>query len=402
MAQDCTKRNLHSVRLSDRVNLISPSGIRKYFDLTAGMDGVISLGIGEPDFITPWPVREAAIYAIEKGYTMYTSNYGLPELRKELANWLRQRYGVSYDPAKELLITVGTSQALDITLRAILNPGDEVLMPQPSYVAYPACTMLAGGIPVTVPTSEANRFEMIPADVAGRITKHTRAVLVGYPSNPTGAVMRVEDLREIGRLAEKNDFFVIADEVYRELTYGSNPICFPAIPGMRDRTILIGGFSKTNAMTGWRVGYVAARPEIIEGLLKIHQYTMMCASIMGQMAALEALRSGEDDTARMVKEYDRRRRVIVKGLRDIGLSCFEPRGAFYAFPCIKSTGMTSDQFAEALLLEEKVVVVPGSAFGKSGEGYVRCCYATALPDIEQALTRMKRFLGKHRNNSRVN
>jgi aminotransferase len=393
-----SKSNPHpkdEIRLSDRVNMISPSGIRKYFDLTAGMEGVISLGIGEPDFVTPWPVREAAIYSLEQGYTMYTSNYGLPDLRKELAGWLKDRYGVSYNPGKELLITVGTSQALDITLRAILNPGDEVLMPEPSYVAYPACTILAGGKPVIVPTKEADCFEMVPAEVAKRITSKTRAVLVGYPSNPTGAVMTSDDLCEIGHLAKKHNFLVIADEVYRELTYGSEPICFSAIPGMKEHTILIGGFSKTNAMTGWRIGYIAARSELIEGFLKIHQYTMMCASIMGQKAAMEALRNGSSDTANMVKEYDRRRRVIVKGLRDIGLSCFEPRGAFYAFPSIKSTGMTSDQFAEALLMEEKVVVVPGSAFGKSGEGYIRCCYATALPDIEQALVRIKRFVNKH-------
>jgi aminotransferase len=387
MVPEAGNSHKHPVRLSDRVNLISPSGIRKYFDLTAGLDGVISLGIGEPDFVTPWPIREAAIYSLEKGYTMYTSNYGLPELRKELAKWLEAKYGVAYDPATEMLITVGTSQALDITLRAILNPGDEVLMPEPSYVAYPACTILAGGTPVVVPTNE----------VARRISPRTRAVLVGYPSNPTGAVMSPEGLKEIGRLAVKHDFLVIADEVYRELTYGSAPVCFPALPGMKDQTILIGGFSKTCAMTGWRVGYVAARKEIIEGLLKIHQYTMMCASIMGQKAALEAVRIGDTETTRMVKEYDRRRRVIVQGLRDVGFSCFEPRGAFYAFPNIQSTGMNSDQFAETLLKEEKVVVVPGSAFGKSGEGYVRCCYATALPEIEQALVRIKRFVSKHRH-----
>lgn len=396
MVPKSDKSIVSSIRLSDRVNSISPSGIRKYFDLTAGLEGVISLGIGEPDFVTPWHIREAAIFSLEKGYTMYTSNYGLPELRKELANWLRGRYGVSYDPAQELLITVGTSQALDITMRAILNPGDEVIMPEPSYVAYPACTILAGGVPVAVPTRETHRFEMVPSEVANRITQRTRAVLVGYPSNPTGAVMNKDDLIEIGRMAKKHDFFVIADEVYRELTYGSEPVCFSSLPGMKDQTILIGGFSKTCAMTGWRVGYIAARRELIEGFLKIHQYTMMCASIMGQKAALEALRGGTEDTARMVREYDQRRRVMVKGLRDIGLDCFEPRGAFYTFPNIKTTGMTSDQFAETLLKEEKVVVVPGSAFGKSGEGYVRCCYATALPDIEQALVRMKRFVGKHR------
>ena len=381
--------------ISDRVNLVSPSGIRKFFDLIATMDDVISLGIGEPDFVTPWHVREAAIYSVEKGYTMYTSNFGLLELRQELARHLESHYGINYNPLQEILITTGSSQALDIALRAILNPDDEVIMPVPSYVAYPACTILAGGTPAPVPTFEANDFDMQPSDIEARLTPRTKAILMGYPANPTGATMPVGKLREIGRLARDNDCLVISDEIYRELVYGVAPVCFPALPGMKENTILVGGFSKAYAMTGWRVGYVAARPDLIEAMLKIHQYTMMCAPIMAQKAAIEALQRGETETKKMVQEYDQRRRVILKGLRDIGFSCFEPRGAFYVFPNIRSSGMTSEVFAERLLSEEKVAVVPGSAFGDCGEGHVRCCYATSLPDIEEALRRINEFMRRH-------
>lgn len=390
----------HSIKtarnpISDRVNMVSPSGIRKFFDLITTMDDVISLGVGEPDFVTPWHIREAAIYSIEKGYTMYTSNLGLIELRQELAKHLASHYRVSYDPTKELLITTGSSQALDLALRAILNPGDEVIMPDPSYVAYPACTILAGGTPVTVPTSEAADFHIGPHDIESRLTPRTKAILLGYPANPTGAVMTRDELAQIGNIARDRDIMVISDEIYRELVYGVDPVCFPALPRMKENTILVGGFSKSYAMTGWRVGYVAARNELIEAITKIHQYAMMCAPTAGQMAAVEALKNGGADTASMLQEYDQRRRVILKGLRDIGFTCFEPRGAFYVFPSIRKSGMSSDEFAEKLLVEEKVAVVPGSAFGKYGEGHVRCCYATSLPEIEEAIRRIRNFMRRH-------
>ena len=339
----------HKPPISRQVRRIAPSGIRKFFDLLASMEGVISLGVGEPDFATPWHIREAAIFSLEQGHTMYTSNLGMPELRQELSRYLQNTYQVEYDPNGELLITVGVSEGLDLSMRAILNPGDEVIMPDPHYVSYDACVILAGGKPVKVPTAEENNFEISAADIEALITDKTRAILIGYPANPTGAVS----------------------------------------------TILLNGFSKAYAMTGWRIGYAAARREIIAAMTKIHQYTMLCAPIMGQMAAIEALRTGEDSAIEMAEEYNRRRLVIVKGFNDIGLSCFEPRGAFYAFPSVKCTGMTSEEFAEKLLLEERVAVVPGSAFGQHGEGYVRCCYATSLTDIEEALVRMRRFVTRH-------
>lgn len=381
--------------ISDRVNMVSPSGIRRFFDLTSTMQDVISLGVGEPDFVTPWHIREAAIYSIEKGYTMYTSNFGLPELRQELAKYLKLQYDVSYDPNGELLITTGSSEALDLALRAIINPGDEVIMPDPSYVAYPACTILAGGTPVTVPTSEASDFHIGLQDIESRVSPRTKAILLGYPANPTGATMSRDELLQIGELARNHDILVISDEIYRELVYGVEPLCFPALPGMKENTILVGGFSKSYAMTGWRVGYVAARKELIEAITKIHQYAMMCAPTAGQMAAIEALKNGQADVLSMRQEYDQRRRVILKGLREIGFTCFEPRGAFYVFPSIRKSGMSSDEFAEKLLMEEKVVVVPGSAFGKCGEGHVRCCYATSLTEIEEALGRIRNFMNRH-------
>ncbi|HEX75673.1 MAG TPA: aminotransferase class I/II-fold pyridoxal phosphate-dependent enzyme [Dehalococcoidia bacterium] len=360
------------------------------------MEGVISLGVGEPDFITPYHIREAAIYSLEKGYTMYTSNYGLPQLRQELAKYLESCYGLSYDPDSELLITVGVSEGLDLALRAILDPGDEVIMPDPCYVAYPSCTTLAGGIAISIPTTEENSFEIKAQDIEPRITERTKAILIGYPANPTGAVMPKEELIQIAQLAQQHNLLVISDEVYGQLVYGVEHTCLASLPRMKEHTILLNGFSKAYAMTGWRVGYAAAKREIVEAMTKIHQYTILCAPIMGQMAALEALKKGDSEVEAMVREYDCRRRVMVKGLRDIGLSCFEPKGAFYAFPSIKITGMTSEEFAEKLLIEEKVAVVPGSAFGHYGEGYVRCCYATSLPEIEEALKRMGRFIERHR------
>jgi len=380
---------------SQKVNQISPSGIRRFFDLLASMEGVISLGVGEPDFATPWHIREAAIYSLEKGYTMYTSNLGMPELRQELSRYLRENYNLVYDPDRELLITVGVSEALDLVMRAILNPGDEVIMPDPCYVSYNPCVALAGGTPIMVPTNQENNFEIRAADIEARVTNKTKAILIGYPANPTGAVMPRNKLVEIAKLARRHGLLVISDEIYAKLVYGVEHTCFATLPETKEDTILLGGFSKANAMTGWRIGYAAANQEIIAAMTKIHQYTMLCAPIMGQVAAIEALRAGEASTAEMVEEYNRRRLVIVKGLNDIGLSCFEPHGAFYAFPSIKVTGMTSEEFAERLLTEEKVAVVPGTAFGECGEGYVRCCYATSLADIEEALSRMKRFVAKH-------
>ncbi len=380
---------------SQKVNQISPSGIRRFFDLLASMEGVISLGVGEPDFATPWHIREAAIYSLEKGYTMYTSNLGMPELRQELSRYLRENYNLVYDPDRELLITVGVSEALDLVMRAILNPGDEVIMPDPCYVSYSPCVVLAGGVPIMVPTNQENNFEIRAADIEARVTNKTKAILIGYPANPTGAVMSRDKLAQIAEVARRHHLLVISDEIYAKLVYGVEHTCFATLPEIKEGTILLGGFSKAYAMTGWRIGYAAANKEIIDSMTKIHQYTMLCSPIMGQVAAIEALKSGEASTAEMVEEYNRRRLVIVKGLNDIGLSCFEPRGAFYAFPLIKVTGMTSEEFAERLLVEEKVAVVPGTAFGQCGEGYVRCCYATSLADIEQALSRMKRFVNKH-------
>jgi len=381
---------------SQRVNQIPPSGIRRFFDLLASMEGVISLGIGEPDYPTPWHIREAAIHAIEKGYTMYTSNLGMPELRQELSQHLKNSYNLDYDPNSQLLITIGVSEALDLVMRALLNPGDEVIMPDPCYVSYPACVVLAGGTPVMVPTYEKNNFEISASDIEARVSDKTKIILIGYPANPTGAVMGKEKLLQIAEVARRHQLLVIYDEIYAKLVYGVKHTCFATLPGMKERTILLSGFSKAYAMTGWRIGYAAANKEIIAAMTKIHQYTLLCVPIMAQVAAIEALKSGEASTTEMINEYNRRRQVMVKGLNEIGLPCFEPRGAFYAFPSIKGTGMTSQEFSERLLLEEKVAVVPGTAFGQCGEGYVRCCYATSLADIEEALSRMKRFADKHK------
>lgn len=380
--------------ISQKVNNISPSGIRKFFDLLSSLEGVISLGVGEPDFVTPWHIREAATRSLEKGYTMYTSNYGMLELRQELAKYLEHYYGVSYQPEREILVTVGVSEGLDLAVRAILNPGDEVIIPDPWYVSYPPCVILAGGTPVFVPVNKQNNFALKAEDVEPLINKQTKAILIGYPSNPTGAVTSREELVKIAKLAQKYNLLVISDEIYARLVYGVEHTCFASLPGVKEQTILLGGFSKAFAMTGWRIGYIAANEQLIEAMLKIHQYTMLCVPTMSQMAAIEALRSAEDDVAKMVKEYDRRRRFIVKKLNEIGLPCFEPKGAFYAFPSIEATGMSSEEFAERLLMEERVAVVPGSAFGQCGEGFVRCCYATSLTNIEEALKRMERFVKK--------
>jgi len=381
---------------SKRVNQIAPSGIRRFFDLVASMEGVISLGVGEPDFPTPWHIREAAIYSVEKGYTMYTSNLGMPELRQELSNYLKKEYGLDYDPDTELLITVGVSEGVDLATRAILDPGDEVIMADPGYVSYSSCVVLAGGKAVMIPTYEKNNFELSADDIEKRVTDKTKAILIGYPANPTGAVMSRNKLEKIAEVARRHGLIIISDEIYSSLVYGVEHTCAATLPRMKDSTVLLGGFSKAYAMTGWRIGYAASNKDIIGAMFKVHQYTIMCAPTMGQVAAIEALKSGGDSVNEMVADYNRRRRFMVRGLNKIGLPCFEPKGAFYAFPSIKATGLSSEEFAEKLLIEEKVAVIPGSAFGEYGEGYIRCCYATSLADIEEALTRMGRFVGKHK------
>jgi len=371
-----------------------PSGIRRFFDIAASMDDVISLGVGEPDFVTPWRIREAGIFALENGFTTYTSNAGLLELREAICADLDSRYAVSYHPAQECLITAGVSEGLDLALRVVLEPGDEVLIPEPCYVAYAPCVTFAGGTPVTVPTDGADGFRLHTGRVAAAVTPRTKAILVSSPANPTGAVQHRDDLAALVELAARHDLYVISDEIYERLSYVSPHTCLAGLPGARDRTVLLGGFSKAHAMTGWRVGYLCAPPAITELAGRIHQYTMLCASHVSQMAALEALRAGDGDVAEMVADYDRRRRLFVKGLCEIGLDCPEPGGAFYAFPSISGTGLDSQEFAEQLLQSERVAVVPGDVFGPSGEGHIRCCYATALPLLEEALERMERFLRK--------
>lgn len=360
------------------------------------MEGVISLGVGEPDFTTPWHIREAAIHSLEQGYTMYTSNSGMLELRQEIARYLKKTYNLNYDPETEILITNGVSEGLDLAVRAILNPGNEVILPDPHYVSYPSCVFFAGGVPVHVPTGCDNGFKLSAADVEARITDRTKAILIGYPSNPTGAVMEMAELAEIADVARRHNLLVLSDEIYNLLVYETEPVCFASIGGMRECTILLGGFSKAYAMTGWRIGYAAGNAEIIAAMTKIHQYTALCASIMGQKAAIEALRAGEEQVKQMVQDYNQRRRFILKGLSEIGLTCFEPKGAFYIFPSITTTGLSSEEFAEKLLFEEKVAVVPGTAFGRCGEGHIRCCYATSMSEIEEALKRMGRFVEKHK------
>ena len=384
-------------RLSPAVNAIAPSGIRKFFDIAAQMDDVISLGVGEPDFVTPWSIRESCVYGLEQGYTSYTANRGMPELRQEIVNLYQRRYNTAYDANTEVLVTVGVSEALDIAMRAILAPGDEVLIPEPCYVSYQACTILAGGVPVAVPAKIENEFRITPEELEEHVTNKTKVLLIGYPNNPTGAIMTRKDLEAVADFAEKHDLIVISDEIYGDLTYGGEEhVCFSSLPRMKDRTILLNGFSKAYAMTGWRIGYALGNPTVIAAMTKIHQYTMLCAPITAQVAAVEALRHGEKYMKKMVAEYDRRRRLIYDGLTKMGLECFEPKGAFYIFPSIKSTGYTSDEFAEKPLTTEHVALVPGSAFGQCGEGHVRCSYATAIDKISEALNRIENFLKNHR------
>jgi aminotransferase len=369
-----------------------PSGIRRFFDIAAEMDDVISLGVGEPDFVTPWRVREAGIYALEHGYTTYTSNAGLPRLRELICADLASRYGATYDSGTECLITTGVSEGLDLALRVLLNPGDEVIVPEPCYVAYEPCVAFAGGTPVRVPTRWEDDFAIDADVVAAAITPRTKAILIGSPANPTGAVQPRAALEALVRLAEEHDLYLVSDEIYDRLTYTGGHVCLGTLPGARERTVLLGGFSKAHAMTGWRVGWICAPAAVAELAVRVHQYTMLCAPHVSQLAAVEALSAPDHDVDAMVADYDRRRRVFVKGLREIGLDCPEPGGAFYAFPSIRSSGLDSETFAEQLLRAERVAVVPGSVFGPSGEGHVRCSYAAALPLLEEALVRIDRFL----------
>jgi len=385
--------------LSQRVRQVKPSGIRKFFDIINTMPDVISLGVGEPDFVTPGHIRQAGIRSIELGHTRYTSNYGMLELREELAAMLHRRYGLTYDPKSELLVTVGVSEGVDLAMRTIIDPGDEVISPDPGYVAYEADVIFAGGVPVTVPTYAKYEFAVRASEIASAITPRTKMILIGNPNNPTGAVIPHAELEGIAKLAIEHDLIVAIDEVYSRLVYDHEHRSIASLPGMRERTILLDGFSKAYAMTGWRIGYVAAPAPILEAMLKIHQYAIMCAGTAPQEAALEALRHGEDDILMMHEAYARRRRMFVDGLNRIGLPCCEPRGAFYAFPYIGDLGLTDEEFAEKLLFEEHVAVVPGSAFGSAGAGYVRCAYCAAFDQLEEALVRMERFLKKYSSGS---
>lgn len=378
------------------VQEIPPSGIRKFFDLVTQTEGVISLGVGEPDFVTPWHIREACFYSLEKGYTMYTSNLGLPELREEIAAYEKRKIGVSYSPADEILVTVGVSEAVDLALRALIEPGDEVLVPEPSYVSYAPGTKLVYGKPVPLLTYDADEYRLRPDILEKAITPRSKVLILPFPNNPTGGIMKAEDLQALVDIIIKNDLIVLSDEIYAELTYEGEHVSIASFPGMRDRTIVFNGFSKAFAMTGWRIGYACGHPDIINAMNKIHQYTIMCAPIMAQMAAIEALRHGEGEMRKMVDNYNYRRKLMLNGFTQIGLSCFEPRGAFYCFPSIKNSGMNSEDFCEKLLKEEKVAVVPGNAFGNCGEGYIRCCYAASVGNIEEAIERMGHFLARHR------
>ena len=381
--------------LSDTIVQIEPSGIRKFFDIVSEMKDAISLGVGEPDFDTPWHVREEGIYSLEKGRTFYTSNSGLKNLREEICRYLSRRCGLTYNPDSEIVVTVGGSEAIDIALRAMLNSGDEVLIPQPCFVSYVPCTVLAGGTPVVIELEEKDQFRLTPEKLLEKITDKTKILIMPFPNNPTGAVMRKEDLEPIAKIIEEKDLFVLSDEIYCELTYGDKRhVSIASLPGMRERTVLINGFSKAYAMTGWRLGYAAAPHVILEQMLKIHQFAIMCAPTTSQYAAVSAMRDGDSDVEMMRESYDQRRRFVLHSFEEMGLECFEANGAFYTFPSIKRLGMTSDEFANRLLKEEKVAVVPGTAFGACGEGYLRVSYAYSLKNLKEALGRMERFVKK--------
>ena len=378
--------------LSKTITTIEPSGIRKFFDIVSEMDDAISLGVGEPDFDTPWHIRDEGIYYLEKGRTFYTSNAGLKELKIEISKYLDRRFGLSYDYNKEMLVTVGGSEAIDIAMRAMLDPQDEVLIPQPSYVSYVPCCVLANGTPVPIELKAENEFRLTAEELEAAITPKTKLLVMPFPNNPTGAVMEKKDLEAVAEVVKKHDLFVLSDEIYAELTYLDNHVSIASIPGMRERTIVINGFSKSHAMTGWRLGYACGPEVIIKQMLKIHQFAIMCAPTTSQYAAVEALRNGDEDVAMMREEYNGRRRYVLERFKEMGLSCFEPFGAFYAFPCIKDLGMTSDEFATKLLQTKKVAVVPGTAFGACGEGFLRISYAYSLDDLRIALDRVAEFV----------
>ncbi len=378
--------------ISPSIKAIPPSGIRKFFDLCAGSKDIISLGVGEPDFVSPWTIREACVYSLGKGYTMYTSNYGMPELRKEIVRYLYERCGVEYNENTDIIVTVGASEAIDMALRTLLTPGDEVLIPEPCYVSYQACTLMSGGVPVSVPLSAENKFKLTPEDLEKHITPKSKVLILSFPNNPTGAIMDREELTALANVAIKHDLIVISDEIYCELTYEKEPISVASLPGMKERTILVNGVSKSFAMTGWRIGYVACAPEFISAMVKIHQYTILCAPIMGQMAAIEAFQNGLPEVEKMRTEYNYRRRYIVEKAAEIGLDMVTPEGTFYVFPSIKKFGMSSEEFAGRLLQEKKVAVVPGNAFGACGEGFIRCSYATSFQQIIEALKRIDAFV----------
>jgi aminotransferase len=381
--------------ISQVVTSIPPSGIRKFFDLVTQTEGAISLGVGEPDYITPWHIREECFYSLEKGYTMYTSNAGLLELREEIAAYQKRKIGVEYSPVNEVLVTIGVSEAVDLALRVLLEPGDEVLVPEPCFVSYAPGATLAYGKPVPVPTYDQDEYRLKPDVLESCITPRSKVLVLAYPNNPTGGIMTADDLQALVDIIIKHDLIVISDEIYGELTYQGQHVSIASFPGMRDHTLVMNGFSKAYAMTGWRIGYVCGNKDLIAAMNKVHQYTIMCAPIMGQKAAIEALRNGNTEMVKMVTDYNNRRKIILKGFREIGMDCFEPKGAFYCFPSIKVSGLNSEDFCELLLAEEQVAVVPGNAFGSNGEGFIRCCYAASIPNIETAIERMGNFLRRH-------
>ena len=382
--------------LADKIVGIKPSGIRKFFDIVSEMKDAISLGVGEPDFDTPWHIRDEGIYSLEKGRTFYTSNAGLKDLRQEVSHYMNRKHGVNYDPIQEVLITVGGSEAIDIGMRAMLNPGEEVLIPQPSYVSYEPCTIMAGGTPVIIDLKAENEFRLTAEELEAAITDRTKLLILPFPNNPTGAIMERKDLEAIAEVIVRHDIFVMSDEIYGELTYTEKHVSIVELPGMRERTILINGFSKAYAMTGWRLGYACGPARIIEQMTKLHQFAIMCAPTTSQYAAIEALKNGDEDIAQMRVAYNQRRRYLMNAFREMGLDCFEPFGAFYVFPCIREFGMTSDEFATRFLEEEKVAVVPGTAFGDCGEGYLRISYAYSLEKLKIAIGRLEHFVNRLR------
>ncbi len=383
--------------LSDKITKIKPSGIRKFFDIVSEMEDAISLGVGEPDFDTPWHIRDEGIYSLEKGKTFYTSNAGLKELRQEICNYYARKQGVLYDPLKETLVTVGGSEGIDLALRCMLNPGDEVIIPTPCYVSYEPCTIMADGVPVILPLKNENQFRLTPEELEGAITEKSKVLILAFPNNPTGAIMEKSDLEKLVPIIEKYDLMVISDEIYSELSYKSKHVSICSLPGMQERTIVINGFSKAYAMTGWRLGYALGPELVIKQMIKLHQFAIMCAPTTSQYAAIEALKNGDEDVVEMTEAYNQRRRFLMNEFKEMGLPCFEPFGAFYVFPCIKEFGMTSEEFALKFLEEEKVAVVPGTAFGDCGEGFLRISYAYSIDDLKIAIGRLKNFIANLRN-----